>query len=261
MAIIKGLAGITKYEDDLERARQQRENKVEWLSSIWSAKTDPDVKVEKNGKVEIIFLQELDESSERYSEKNGLGFLAVEHASPNKGEFWKRTLCTLDEEHDFECWPCEKNKQMWASSTEADPYKGGWGVKTNLYINVLARYTNVEGDRVEKVFVLQRNKPKRGTNYVDDLIEFAGEDGFISNRLFILSRRGEGLDTVYKLTPKDDDAGVDVESFELFDLDALVREVPYAEQAAALGVSVAPPRRDIQDSASTNPEDEDDDWL
>lgn len=259
MSIITGLADIIKRDEEMEKARAERENKVAWLSSIWSKNADPEVKIKAGTKVDVIPLQELDTSSERYSEKNGLGFFAIEHNNPSKGEFWKRCLCTNNEENDFTCWGCEKNRLEWSKKSDDYDYKGGWKAKTNLYLNVLARYTNSKGDEVEGVFVLQKNRSPRG-NYVDDILEYAIEDGFISNRVFHMSRKGEGFDTVYRFIPKDTDAGVNVEDYDVFGRDSLVREVDYEEQAKALGASVAPKRIDITDD-ETNPEDDDTDWL
>lgn len=262
MAIIKGLRNIKARDEEMEAAKARRENKVEWLSSIWSKNADPEVKIKKNTKVEVIFLQELDESSDRYSEKNGLGFLVQEHNNPSRTEFFKRVMCTYDDEHDFLCWGCEKNSAEWAKSTDENKYNGAWKAKTNFYINVLGRYTNEAGDKVEKVFVLQR--ARTANSYVDEIIDFAAEDGFISNRLFQLSRKGEGFDTKYSLVLRNDDAGIDVESFELFDLESLVREVDYEEQAAALGMASAPvtiSESSDEDSDESDPEDEDDQWL
>lgn len=258
MAILKGLKSIVKHDEQQEAARAKRDNKVEWLTSIWSEKADPEVKVKAGEKVEVIFLQELDESSERYSEKNGLGFLAQEHNNPSRTEFFKRVICTMDEEHDFKCWACEKNKLEWSKSTEENKYNGAWKAKTNFYINVFARYINSKDEQVEKVFVMQR--ARTANSYVDDIIEAAIEDGFISNRLCHLSRKGTGFDTKYKLVFKNEDAGIDVESFELFDIEGLIREVDYEEQAAALGISVAPPRADIRDDEDSDSQ-EDEDWL
>jgi len=247
MAILKGLTSIKRHDEEVERRRAERERKTNWFT------------LAQDEKVEIIFLQELDESSDRYSEKNGLGFLAQEHNNPSKAEFFKRVVCTNDEEHDFECWGCEKNRLEWSKSTDQNKYNGGWGVKTNLYINALVR----RADGTEEVVVLQRKRSDQ--SFVDDLIDMAGDDGFISNRLFTLARKGTGFKTKYVLTHKDEDAGVDVESYELFDLNNVIREVPYAQQAAALGVNTAPPRKDIVDAASDSdgddPEDDGDDWL
>lgn len=241
MGIITGLKSI-------QQATAPRETtaKTNWLT------------VDPGKKVELIFLQELDESSPRYSEKNGLGFMIAEHNSPSKGEFWKRVACTNDEEHDFQCWACEKNKAEWAKKKAEDTdYTGGWGRKMNLYINVLVRSTDSSGEKTEEVAVLQR----KAGGWIEQLIELATEDGFISNRLFTLSRKGEGFDTTYTFTHRKEDAGVNVEDYELFDIESLVREVPYGEQAAALGVKTAPKRVDLSDSASDPEDEDDDDWL
>lgn len=242
MGIITGLKGMQAATAPREQSSGQ---KTKWLTV-------------KNGqKIELIFLQELDESSDRYSEKNGLGFMVAEHNNPSRTEFFKRAVCTNDEEHDFECWACEKNKAEWAKKKAEDTdYNGGWGRKINLYINALVRYVNDDGEKVEEVVVMQR----KAGGFVDQILELAAEDGFISNRLFTLSRKGEGFDTTYTFTHRKEDAGVDVEKYELFDLHSLIREVAPGQQAEALGVKVAPKRVDIQDTA-TDPEDDSDDWL
>lgn len=246
MGIITGLQSIKKHDEELEQRRASRGQKVNWLT------------VPKNGKVELIFLQEIDPGSERYSEKNGLAILVQEHNNPSRTEFYKRVMCTNNEEHEFQCWGCEKNQMEWSKSTDENKYNGGWKAKQNFYINVLARYINEENEKVEEVAVLQRvRNPK---SYVNQIIEFAEDDGFVSNRVFTLSRKGEGFDTVYTLTHRKEDAGINVEDYEVFDLTKLVREVDYEEQAAALGVSIAPPRVDLS-SDSSDPEDEDSDWI
>lgn len=251
MAILKGLSSIKAHDAEIERKRAERDRKVTWFT------------IKSNQKVEVVFLQELDAGSERYSEKNGLGFLAPEHSNPSKTEFYKRVVCTKDEEHDFQCWGCEKNAQEWSKvkpedKGKADTYSGQWGVKTNLYINVLVR---PEGED-PYVAVLQRKRSDQ--TFVEDLLELAGEEGFISNRTIILSRRGEGFKTKHSMVVKDTDAGVDVESYDLFDLSTVVREVDYDKQAAALGMAapVAPRADDAESPTLGDPEDnEEEDWL
>lgn len=248
MGITTGLRAIK----EMDEAAARRKQKVNWLV------------VPKNSKVELIFLQELDESSERYSEKNGLGFLAQEHNNPSREAFFKRVMCINDEEHDFKCWACEKNSKEWDKSTDDNKYNGGWGRKTNFYINVLVRYEK-DGEKVEEVAVLQRTRSKR--SYVDQIIDLAIEDGFISNRLFTLSRKGEGFDTVYTLTHRKEDAGINVEDYELFDLHDLITEADYEDQARALGYdepAESRPAPDLTKASATvesNPEDDSDDWL
>lgn len=247
MGITTGLKAIR----EMDEAAARRRTKVNWLV------------VPKNSKVELIFLQELDESSTRYSEKNGLGFLVQEHNNPSRDQFFKRVMCINDEDHDFKCWACEKNSKEWDKSTEENKYNGGWGRKTNFYINALVRY-NKDGEDVEEVVVLQRTRSKR--SYVDQIIDLAIEDGFVSNRLFTLSRKGEGFDTVYTLTHRKEDAGINVEDYELYDLNELVTEADYEDQANALGYEEPVEERPVPSLAKsrvaeTDPEDDSDDWL
>lgn len=245
MGILTDLKALRQHDEEVARKREEAEKaKVTWLS------------VAPGETVEIILLQELDDSSERYSEKNGTAIFAQEHQNPSKDKFFLRMLCTNDEEHDNECWGCEKNRQMY----QQDPdYKGGWRTRTNLYVNVLVRRKNPEtGEKEEFVAVLQRTRSKN--SYVNDLIDLAIEDGFVSNRVFRLSRKGEGRDTVYSLMPRQDDAGLDVESYDLFDLNNVVREVPYADQAKAMGEAVATPAAS-EVRVTEDDEDDDENWL
>lgn len=254
-SVKQGLAAF----DEIEQGRTSSSNqKVNWLV------------VPKNGKVRIVFLQELDTSSERYSEQNGLALLATEHHGQGRDNFFKRFLCTKNEEGGFKCWGCEKNSQAWdefqalkeeigeEAAKKRAPYSGGWGAKTNLYINVL----NLDGENGPEVAVLQRNHNKR--SYTNQILELAREDGFISNRLFTLGRTGEGFDTVYALTHRKEDAGINVEDYDLFDLHALLRDVEYDDQARALGAVASQPVKNFSGSiVETDPEDEDSDdaWL
>jgi hypothetical protein len=251
MAILRGLSSIKAHDDALAQKKAERENKTVWFT------------IKSGQKIEVVFLQELDPSSERFSEKNGTGLLAQEHFNPSKAEFFKRTVCTKDEEHDFQCWGCEQNAREWSKVKQEDKgkegtYSGQWGAKTHLYINVLVR---PEGED-PYVAVLQRKRSDQ--TFVDDLLELAGEEGFISNRTVILSRKGEGFKTKHSMAVKDEDAGVNVEDYDLFDLDSIVREVPYEQQAARLGMGavLAPRETDVESPTLTDPEDsEEDDWL
>lgn len=247
-SIMEGLKSIQQYAAAEEERKAKSQSKANWLV------------VPKNGKVELVVLQELDESSERYSAKNGLGVMALEHHGQGKDNFFKRYLCTNDEEHDFKCWACEKNRAEWERSSEENPYNGAWGVKRNLYLNVLVRGIDKDGEKYEEVAVMQRNMSSR--SFVNQLIELAVEDGFISNRLFSLSRKGEGFDTVYTLTQRKEDAGVNVEDYEVTDLKSLLNDVPYERQAQSLGAAPSAGKAKVVDlSSETDPEDDDSDWL
>lgn len=202
MGIVRGLKAINKHIDAEEAKFSGSDGpKTQWF------------KLADKQSVKVVFLQELDPDSPNYSQKNDLGFLAVEHANPEN--FRRKALCTIDDEG--VCFGCEQHKKDW---------KAGWKQKTRLYTNVLVD----DGQNEPYVAVLsQGNGPKSVT---PTLIEYAGDDGSISDKYFTIKRTGSGAtDTSYTLRAGKEH-GLDVESYELFDLDKVVRNVPYAEQAA-----------------------------
>lgn len=238
--VFKGLADLQRHESEREAAAG---NKVNWL------------KVEPDTSVEIVFLQEMDESSDRYLESNGTVLFAQEHSNPEI--FYKRVVCTNNEDHDFECWPCETNRQMWDANQglpENSPkkYKGGWKAKLNMYVNVLVRR---EGEE-DEVMVLSRARNKN--SYVDQLIEDAVDDGYISNRWYRLTRSGDGRDTTYRLKALKD-ANLDLSTYELHDLSKVVTTVGYEGQPAALGVKPVAERVDIP--VDDEDDSDSDSWL
>ena len=204
MSIVKGLKSINAHVD-AEEAKYNRSGD-DTPKSRW-------FKIKDKESVKVIFLQELDEESENYSKKNDLGFLAVEHVNPKN--WMRKAVCTMAEEG--ACYGCEQHRADW---------KAGWKQKTRLYINVLVD----DGENEPYVAILsQGNGPKSVTPSV---IEQAGEIGTITDKWFKIKRTGSGsTDTSYLLTP----LGAhdkNVEDYELYDLEAALRQVPYAEQAA-----------------------------
>lgn len=203
MGILKGLKNINAHVDAEEKKFNGEGTSVTWF------------KIADKQSVTVQFLQELDEDSEKYSEKNGVGFLAVEHQNPRN--FKRKIVCTMDDEG--RCWACEQHNKNW---------KAGWKQKTRLYINVLV------DNGVDDPFVAvlsQGNGPKSITPV---LIELAGDLGSITDKLFKIKRTGAGqTDTSYMLTQKGLTEN-DPEQYELFDLEKVLRQVPYVEQEASL---------------------------
>lgn len=201
MGIVKGLNAINKHVE----AEEAKFSGSDGPQTKWFKLNDKQA-------AKVVFLQELDPDSPNFSEKNDLGFLAVEHVNPAN---WKRkALCTADE---GECYGCIQHRK---------DYKAGWKQKTRLYINVLV------DDGVEEPYVAvlsQGNGPKSIT---PTLIEYAGDDGTISDKYFTIKRTGAGAtDTSYTLRAGKEH-GLDVEGYELFDLEKVVRNVPFSEQEA-----------------------------
>lgn len=200
MGIVRGLAGINKHVDQQGGGGDRVKAKFFKLKDGESAR--------------VRFLQELDPDSAHYNESVGLGFLAIEHQAP--GNFMKRCLCTIDEEG--RCYGCE----------QFNAGEKGFRAKMKLYINALVTLP----DGTKEVQVLSQGMgPKSVT---PALIEAAGDYGSISNREFKLKRTGAGqTDTSYTLIPQDkDDSPYDVTQHEMFDLEKVVFQVPYEQQAA-----------------------------
>lgn len=201
IGIVRGLKNINSHIEAEEAKFSGSGDKAKWF------------KLADKQSVKVVFLQELDEDSPNYSAKNGLGFIAVEHQSP--ANFRRKALCTIDDEG--ACWACEEHSKDW---------KKGWKQKSRLYINAL-----VDDGIVDPYVVVlsQGNGPKSIT---PSLIEQAGEIGTITDKYFKVKRSGAGqTDTSYLLTPLGAH-DLNVEDYELFDLDSVVRQVPYAEQEA-----------------------------
>jgi len=200
MGIVKGLAGINKQIDSQGGGGGDRVK-----AKFFKLKDGESLKAR--------FLQELDPDSPHYNEAVGLGFLAIEHQAP--GNFMKRCLCTIDEEG--RCFGCE----------QFNSGEKGFRAKMKLYINVLV--TLPDGSKEVQV-LSQGMGPKSVT---PALIEAAGDYGSISNREFKIKRQGSGqTDTSYTLIPQDkDDTPYNVSQHEMFDLEKVVFQVPFDEQA------------------------------
>lgn len=201
MGIVRGLKNINAHIEH-EEAKYSGDSGPK---TVW-------FKIADKQAVKVRFLQELDPDSENYSQKNDLGFLAVEHVNPKN--FRRKAICSADE---GACYGCEQHAKDW---------KAGWKQKTRLYINVLVD----DGKNEPFVAVLsQGNGPKSIT---PTLLEYATDDGTITDRWWKVKRSGSQVsDTSYMLLPGSA-ATENVEDYELFDLNKVVRQVPYEQQEA-----------------------------
>jgi hypothetical protein len=204
MGIVKGLKAINKHVEAEEAKFSGGGSdapKTKWF------------KLSDKQAVKVLFLQELDPDSANFSVKNDLGFLATEHVNPEN--FRIKAVCSADE---GACYGCEMHDKMG--------WKAGWKQKTRLYINVLVD----DGVNDPYVAVLsQGNGPKSIT---PALLEYAGLVGTITDKWYRIKRDGAGqTDTSYLLMPLGPH-DKNVEDYELYDLEKVVRQVPYEEQAA-----------------------------
>lgn len=201
MGIIKGFKGITDRLDADEAKNGGSEDRV---ATKW-------FKLEDKQAAKIVFLQELDPNSDNYSQKNDLGVLAVEHVNP---ENWRRkALCTIDE---GDCYGCEQHRK---------DYKAKWGQKKRLYINVLVD----DGENEPYVAVLSQGTS--GQSITPTLLEYFEDDNTITDKWFTIRRNGLKTDTSYTLRAGKEH-GLNVEDYEVFKWDDVLRDVSYDQQEA-----------------------------
>lgn len=202
MGLAKGLKELNKAIDKPSYSEGEG-TKARWL------------KIEDGESVKIRFLQELDPDSPDYNEKNGLGFIAVEHTNP--GDYRRKALCSMDDQG--KCWGCEQHRK---------DYKKGWKGRSRLYINVLV------DDGKEDPYVAIMSQGSNGKTVTPTLIEYAGEMGSISNLMWRIKRSGTKTDTSYTIIPlQKDEAPFDSSALELYELEKVaVRDFPYVEQEA-----------------------------
>jgi hypothetical protein len=200
MGIVKGLKDLNKVMD------KPQSSGGEGTKGRW-------VKLEDAESVKIRFLQELDPDSPTYSEKAGLGFIAVEHTNPK--DYRRKGLCTMEDQG--KCYGCEQHRK---------DYKAGWKGRSRLYINVLV------DDGKEDPYVAILSQGSSGKTITPTLIEYAGEMGSITNLMWRVKRSGTKTDTSYTIIPlAKDEAPFDASTLELFDLEtSAVRDMPYTEQ-------------------------------
>jgi hypothetical protein len=201
MGIVKGLGKIKDYNAEIQRKKEERDNRATWFSL-------------KDGEsAKVRFLQELDADSPNYSEKNDLGFIAVEHVGPGAQGWRRKALCTADE---GDCFPCEQRRLDWENWKKAS---------SRLYINVL-----VNPDTADE-FVAILSQGTSAKSITPTLIGYAGDTGSITDREWKITRNGTGTDTSYTVLAFDKkEFEKSVEDYELADLDKAVRHVPYDEQ-------------------------------
>ena len=198
MGIIKGLKDINAILD-----KPKFENngiKIRW------------VKMADGQSAKIRFIEELDEDSASYSPDRGLSVVIAEHTNPK--DYKRKAACTMDSEG--RCYGCEMSRK--------EP-KAGWRSKMRFYCNVLV------DDGLESPYVAVWSQGVSKQSAFNTIREYALETGSISNLEWKLKRNGQGTETNYTLLPTRPDAEPYTWSnLEPFNLEKVVREVPYAEQ-------------------------------
>jgi len=198
MSITKGLANINAL---IEKPLYDGP-KVRW------------VKLGDNQQIKARFIEELDEDSAHYSADRGLAVVIQEHVNPK--EYKLKAQCT--ESSEGRCFGCEMSKK--------EP-KAGWRARMRFYCNLIV------DDGVEAPYAAVWSQGISKQSAFNVIKEYAQELGSISNIPWKLRRKGTGTDTSYTLmagTP--DTEPFDFSKYEPFNLEKVVREIPYSEQEA-----------------------------
>ena len=200
MTIVKGLKNINalvekpKYEGSA--------TKVRW------------VKLADGQAAKIRFVNELDSDSANYSEDRGLAVVVSEHTNPK--DYKRKAACT--QESEGRCFGCEMARK--------EP-KSGWRSRLRFYTNVLV------DDGTEDPYIAVWSQGISKQSAFNTIREYALETGSISNLVWKLKRNGQGTETNYTLIPSTPDTEpFKWETKEYFNLEKVVREVPYPEQEA-----------------------------
>lgn len=198
MAIVKGLKNI---EAMLDKPKFENNGpRITWL------------KLEDNQSVSVRFVNELDGDSPSYDEKNGLAIVVSEHTNPK--DYKRKAACSAESEG--RCFGCEMHRK---------DMKAGWRARLRFYINVLVD----DGTNDPYIAVWSMGVAKSAT--FDTIREYVQDSQSLSGMTWKLKRNGKGTETTYILIPiKQDEEKFDWSKHEVPDLEAVVREVPYAEQ-------------------------------
>lgn len=197
MSVIKGLAAINQELAKRQTGDFEDRPKAKYLQL-------------KDGEAaKLVFLQEIDDASPNYSSKNGQAVFSLQHTSPKN--FRKSAACTSSQ---GACVGCQQ----------------GWKQKIVLYINVLV------DNGVEEPYVAIWNRGLGKGSVAQVLLDTAADEDFgnsISDKTFKFSRTGSTKDnTTYTLTALPKPHDLNVESYELFDLEKYIFTVPFDKQSA-----------------------------
>jgi len=200
MTIVKGLKNINAL---VEKPKYESTGtKVRW------------VKLSDGQSAKIRFVNELDSDSANFSEDRGLAVVVSEHTNPK--DYKRKAACT--QESEGRCFGCEMARK--------EP-KSGWRARLRFYTNVLV------DDGTEDPYIAVWSQGISKQSAFNTIREYALETGSISNLQWKLKRNGQGTETNYTLIPSTPDTEpFKWEGHEYFNLEKVVREVPYPEQEA-----------------------------
>lgn len=206
MGIMKGLKAMEQAIDKPKSSVESSGIKVRWL------------KLEDGQSAKIRFVNELDSDSPNFDESRDMAIVVSEHTNPK--DYKRKAVCSQDSEG--RCFGCE----MARKETMEDRKRGGsWRPRLRFYTNILV------DDGLEDPYVAVWSQGVGKQSAFNSIREYALDTGSISNLTWRIKRQGTGTDTTYVLLPTAPDTEpYDWKDIDPFNLEKVVREVPYAEQ-------------------------------
>ena len=200
MGIMKGLKAMEKAIDHPRSSTEASGMKVRWL------------KLEDGQSIKVRFVNELDEDSPNFNEDRDVAIVVAEHTNPK--DYKRKAVCTQDTEG--RCFGCEMARK--------EP-KSGWRARLRFYTNLLV------DDGIEEPYVAVWSQGVGKQSAFNTIREYVMDTGSVRNPTWRMKRPGTGTDTTYVLLPTAPDTEPFAwEGVEPFNLEKVVRELPYAEQ-------------------------------
>ena len=200
MGIMKGLKAMEKAIDQPRSSTEASGLKVRWL------------KLEDGQSIKVRFVNELDEDSPNFNEDRDVAIVVAEHTNPK--DYKRKAVCTQDTEG--RCFGCEMARK--------EP-KSGWRARLRFYTNLLV------DDGIEEPYVAVWSQGVGKQSAFNTIREYVMDTGSVSNLTWRMKRQGTGTDTTYVLLPTVPDTEPFVwDGVEPFNLEKVVRELPYSEQ-------------------------------
>jgi len=201
MGIAKGLKAMEQAMNSQRPVSSDSGGlKVRWL------------KLEDSQSVKVRFINELDSDSPHYSEERDLAIVVSEHTNPK--DYRRKAVCTMESEG--RCFGCEMARK--------EP-KSGWRARLRFYTNLLV------DDGIENPYVAVWSQGVGKQSAFNTIREYVLDTGSVSNLVWRMKRQGTGTDTTYVLLPiSPDTEPFDWAGLEPFNLEKVVRELPYSEQ-------------------------------
>lgn len=245
--------GLKEYQERKRAEEARREEAAKPRVPRFALQKDGDSAV-------IRFGQEIDADAKNYDAAAGIGVVHIFHNNGDdpKNGFMNAAKCSTETQG--ACLACEKVQN---SAVEWENRKG-WKQKEKFVINVIGGeprevVETVNGKEKKKYFTTDlADDAKGGTVYLLEQSTYNGIYDALSNfflntkasketilgKTFQITRKGSGFnDTSYSIIPVEDlpKTATPLSEFELVDVNDVLPEVPYAQQAAfyAKGSTVA----------------------